>query len=306
MKSFPIGDMVDIQVQANGDKDIAYITTKQDDGTLYILEISTNNSQITITTKATLSLGSDDIKSLFYYDKDSILYIGVNNSIIGYDVSNISTPTQKNSFSFVDTEYVGTPSSIYAKDNRIYLIIQSKGIIILNTNEAKDKLTLAGTVLNIGEDIDNVFSADHRTVNYTSHENNTTRLKIYFFEDTFTDGETDSVYSGASEASEGCFIATASYGSYFEPNVKILRDFRDKYLKTNYIGQIFVDTYYKYSPPIAKAIANNEIAKAIVRAILTPIVYMIKYPILFYFVLFGSFAMWYFRKYYTFRSQIKY
>jgi hypothetical protein len=33
----------------------------------------------------------------------------------------------------------------------------------------------------------------------------------------------------------GCFIATAAFGSYVEPNVKLLRDFRDHYLLTSAI-----------------------------------------------------------------------
>jgi hypothetical protein len=123
---------------------------------------------------------------------------------------------------------------------------------------------------------------DHRTVNYTTNENNTTRLKIYFFEDTFLDGESDAVLSGTKngeQPAEGCFIATAAYGSYFEQHVKVLRDFRDNVLLKNILGKQFVKAYYHYSPSIATAIAQNEVAKTIIRVMLTPIVYFIKYPL---------------------------
>ncbi|MEA3512359.1 MAG: CFI-box-CTERM domain-containing protein [Campylobacterota bacterium] len=85
---------------------------------------------------------------------------------------------------------------------------------------------------------------------------------------------------------EGCFIATAAYGSYFNPYVKILRDFRDEYLLTNVIpyGSKFVDIYYTYSPNIADIIAQNEFLKSLVRVLLLPIIFMIGYPI--YFILF--------------------
>ncbi|MEA3414967.1 MAG: CFI-box-CTERM domain-containing protein, partial [Thermodesulfobacteriota bacterium] len=69
-----------------------------------------------------------------------------------------------------------------------------------------------------------------------------------------------------------CFIATAAFGSYIEPHVKILRDFRDAYLLTNRIGQSFVRFYYKYSPPLADFIAGDESRKTIVRYALYPLV----------------------------------
>ena len=69
-----------------------------------------------------------------------------------------------------------------------------------------------------------------------------------------------------------CFIATAAYGSYFSPFVKILRDFRDTFLVTNRIGQSFVNWYYRTSQPIADFIAKSEFAKASVRIMLLPAV----------------------------------
>ncbi|MDR2904577.1 MAG: choice-of-anchor D domain-containing protein [Helicobacteraceae bacterium] len=78
-----------------------------------------------------------------------------------------------------------------------------------------------------------------------------------------------------------CFIATAAYGSYLDPEVKVLRGFRDRFLLSNRAGAKFVELYYKYSPPIAEFIAGSEILRAIVRFALTPIVLLIKYPPLF-------------------------
>jgi hypothetical protein len=75
-----------------------------------------------------------------------------------------------------------------------------------------------------------------------------------------------------------CFIATATYGTPMAEEVQILRDFRDKYLITNLPGQIFVYLYYEISPAIAKLIENNETIKTIIRIVLTPIIYSIKYP----------------------------
>lgn len=76
----------------------------------------------------------------------------------------------------------------------------------------------------------------------------------------------------------GCFIATAAYGSYFEPHVEVLRDFRDSMLLTNKLGKVFVNFYYSTSPPIADYIAKHESLKMATRWALTPLVYGIKYP----------------------------
>lgn len=69
-----------------------------------------------------------------------------------------------------------------------------------------------------------------------------------------------------------CFIATAAFGSPFEPHVKTLRTFRDRFLKSNAPGRAFVDFYYEWSPPFARLIAASEPAKAIVRTALWPFV----------------------------------
>jgi|GEM_PF-652353 hypothetical protein len=77
--------------------------------------------------------------------------------------------------------------------------------------------------------------------------------------------------AGAS-GGDGCFIATAAFGSPMEKNVAILRNFRDTHLITNAAGRKFVSLYYRYSPPLARTIGESDALRFIVRACLMPLV----------------------------------
>ena len=70
----------------------------------------------------------------------------------------------------------------------------------------------------------------------------------------------------------GCFIATAAFGSPVEPQVKILREFRDSILLTNPVGKAFVSFYNRYSPAAAAFIARHDTLRALVCLGLIPIV----------------------------------
>jgi YVTN family beta-propeller protein len=71
--------------------------------------------------------------------------------------------------------------------------------------------------------------------------------------------------------SSSCFIATAAYGSIMEPQVQLLREFRDRFLSVNRAGQAFLNFYYENSPPIAQYIANHELLRLLVRFCLLPL-----------------------------------
>lgn len=70
-----------------------------------------------------------------------------------------------------------------------------------------------------------------------------------------------------SEPKEGCFIATAVYGTPLAPEIDILRDFRDEFLLKNEAGEKFVDFYYQNSPPIANFISEHSTIKEVLREV---------------------------------------
>jgi hypothetical protein len=82
-------------------------------------------------------------------------------------------------------------------------------------------------------------------------------------------------FTTATPTSTGwCFIATAAYGTAMAEEVQILREFRDRYLLTNSVGQRLVDIYYSISPPIADFITEHPRLKPVVRVGLMPVVAM--------------------------------
>ena len=91
---------------------------------------------------------------------------------------------------------------------------------------------------------------------------------------------TPPAFATADEDSGGaCFIATAAYGSYLDPNVQVLRDFRDDVLLKTWAGRKFVRLYYANSPLLADYIARHEGARTVTRLALTPVIYAVAYPV---------------------------
>ena len=70
----------------------------------------------------------------------------------------------------------------------------------------------------------------------------------------------------------GCFIATACFGSYDHPFVKVLRQFRDECLLTNKVGSAFVRWYYRHSPAGAEFLNKYVVLKVPVLICLLPVV----------------------------------
>lgn len=76
--------------------------------------------------------------------------------------------------------------------------------------------------------------------------------------------------------SEGCFIATATYGDYSHPQVIEFRNFRDNILAKNVLGILFIKMYYLISPFFAKIIKKSYLLQRIIhKGLLAPILKLI-------------------------------
>jgi hypothetical protein len=71
---------------------------------------------------------------------------------------------------------------------------------------------------------------------------------------------------------DACFIATAAYGSLMANDVELLRTFRDRMLKSNAFGELFVEAYYTFGPPVAGVVGSSEILRATAREALAPVI----------------------------------
>lgn len=85
--------------------------------------------------------------------------------------------------------------------------------------------------------------------------------------------------SATAAGSEDCFIATAAFGSAWEPHVRTLRAFRDRHLLSSAIGRWLVARYYELSPPLAEIVRSHEGLRLLVRLMLTPLVWAIEAPL---------------------------
>jgi hypothetical protein len=74
---------------------------------------------------------------------------------------------------------------------------------------------------------------------------------------------------------QGCFVATAAYGSPFAAKIDLLRAFRDTYLMKTSLGRKGVDFYYRNAEPWAAWIAKHESLRALTRTLLAPVIGLI-------------------------------
>jgi len=84
-------------------------------------------------------------------------------------------------------------------------------------------------------------------------------------------------FASTAPSGDGCFIATAAYGTSTAKQLDVLREFRDDVLLKSTVGSRLVDLYYQVSPPIADFISEHSVVRTLVRELLIdPIVWLVE------------------------------
>lgn len=78
------------------------------------------------------------------------------------------------------------------------------------------------------------------------------------------------VPQGLGDGDDICFIATAAYGDIDVPQVRLLREVRDRLLLKTSWGREWVRSYYRWSPPVAQWLKAHPVASRAVRLSLLP------------------------------------
>lgn len=78
--------------------------------------------------------------------------------------------------------------------------------------------------------------------------------------------------AGGKEDGGYCFIATAGYGSYTHPHVKVLRAWRDAFLAPTETGRAFIAWYYRAGPMLADRVTALPGARPLAQLLLFPLV----------------------------------
>ncbi len=77
-----------------------------------------------------------------------------------------------------------------------------------------------------------------------------------------------------------CAITTAARGTAMESDLQVLRRFRDERLLTNAPGRWVIALYDRISPPLARLIDDSALGKLLVRIVLAPLIFAVKYPLI--------------------------
>ncbi len=195
-------------------------------------------------------------------------------SYSSYPVNNGAISLPRNAFAY----YTFQPST-NAPDNLVLTLLKDEGIEAVAFKKTVGGVITAheldangGTITIVGF---NAAGAAEIALLITNRGAGGERTAYFSTNSSAASTPAASSGGGGGGGGGGCFIATAAYGSALHPKVVILREFRDKYLLTNFPGRAFVALYYRASPPLAALIGRHETLRSLCRTMLTPLILVV-------------------------------
>lgn len=91
-----------------------------------------------------------------------------------------------------------------------------------------------------------------------------------------TDIDTNTGHIKIESRSGNCYVATATYQDEFHPNVILLRDYRDRYLRNSLPGRLFIKFYYTFGPYAAYFPTHSKKIRTFSKQLIDAIVTIIK------------------------------
>ena len=142
------------------------------------------------------------------------------------------------------------PDSVVASDSDITQLV----------GEVAEQWVNYAQAVNNRLNVYTLYMSDETVTKYRSILN---RIKQGLPEDTDDSIEEEAINNSIKG---GCYVATAVYGSYNCPEVRVLRRFRDLYLKRHIWGRVFIKIYYAISPALVRRFGDTAWFKAMWKA----------------------------------------
>jgi len=241
----------------------------------YTIKLTFLPSYVSTTSRGTLCIGDSGhdmtlkirVAGATYSTSANIMISSPNNEIITQQeltIANFANPQSINA-NLSDLRFNGTTVPGFSPDVLTYNVYLPSSTTTVPVISAFKQV--ANATVNIYQATSLTGSAQERTATVVVKAQDATVTKTYKV-----------VFSVIDTSNLDCFIATAAYGSYLDPHVDALRHFRDNVLLHSTAGTLFVDCYYRHSPPIAAFISKHNSLRFCTRLALTPLVFAVIYP----------------------------
>ena len=129
----------------------------------------------------------------------------------------------------------------------------------------EDQYGNSGTYTKVGIIADNLNKYAYRAIQYAPADVAAQYERAIASDEQFVLQNQNAKPEKPKASRQGCYIATAVYGSYQAPEVMVLRRYRDGVLRSSALGRAFIRVYYALSPKLAERLRGCPRLNAAVR-----------------------------------------